>query len=95
MPRLSRAQLLKNLSDTSVEERLIFGLDPFTLRELAVNPPSGSETMRDIGIGPTTLDTRVRWWINRTFREPNGHRKLIKGELKPSTTWSALLELCK
>lgn len=90
----SKAQIVATLSALTVEERLIVGLDPLTDRELRMYPPSGTETMKDIGIGATKLDTIVRSWINNAFRAQNAKPALTKGAIKPSITWTALVALC-
>src|SRR5262245_48054363 len=90
-PSRSARIALASLND---EQRLIAGLDPLTHRKLAENPPAPSETMQDIGISATNLDTVVRSWINRAFRAPRGLPPLISGDIKSGTKWSKLLEMC-
>jgi hypothetical protein len=91
----SKKQIVKTLAALTDAEILIAGLDPLTHRKLKENPPGADETMGDIGIGPTNLDTVVRSWINRDFRKPRGKPPLASGAIKSSTKWSKLLDLCK
>jgi len=76
------------------EHRLIAGLDPLTFRDLVTNPPAGSETMQQIGISKTNLDTVVRGFVNQAFRQPTGKSMLPPGAITPSTTWTQLLGMC-
>lgn len=91
----SKKQIVETFADLTDEELLIAGLDPLTHRELKKSPPGSHETMADIGISPTNLDTVVRTWINREFREPRGKPPLASGAIKSSTKWPKFLDLCK
>jgi hypothetical protein len=93
MPK-AKHKIIATLDALTDEEVLIAGLDPLTYRKLKENPPAASETMGDIGISPTNLDTVVRSWVNRDFRIPRKHDPLPSGAIKSNTKWSKLLELC-
>jgi hypothetical protein len=69
-------------------------MDPLTFRDLAANPPADSETMQQIGIGKTQLDTVVRGFINRSFRQARGEPLLAPGTIGPGTTWRQLIGMC-
>lgn len=88
--KLAVVSALQGLTD---EQRLVAGLDPLTFRDLATNPPASSETMQQIGISKTNLDTVVRSFVNRSFRQPSGKPQLAPGSIKTSTTWTQLLGL--
>jgi len=82
------------LTALSTEQRLIAGLDPLTSRNLITMPPGASETMQQIGISKTNLDTVVRGFVNRSFRQPTGKPLLPPGAIVSSTTWTQLLGMC-
>lgn len=87
------AAIVAALDALTDEQRLIAGLDPFTPRDLANNPPAPSENMQRIGIGATNLNTFVRGFINRSFRVPTNKPPLPPGSIKVSNTWADLLKL--
>ncbi len=89
----SRAAIVRALGALTEEQRLIAGLDPFTVRDLARNPPGAAENMQRIGISATNLDTFVRGFINRTFRRPRNKPVLVPGAIKMTATWADLLKL--
>jgi hypothetical protein len=78
------------LNGISDEQALVLGLDVFTRRDLKAQPPKDSETIQQIGIGPNTLNTAVRRWLNRRFRDPKKKPRLLSGKLTSSTTFAAL-----
>lgn len=84
-----------------VRARLIAALDVLprggrrTRPSLVDQPPGDGETMAHLGLGATNLDRYIRPWINQTFRDALGLRRLTQGEVKPGLTFSAVLALCK
>jgi hypothetical protein len=82
-------------AEDEVRARLIAALDLFTRRSLLHAPPADAETMAHLGVGASNLDRYIRPWINQTFRDGHGLRRLVQGEVKTSAAFSAVLALCK
>lgn len=89
------AQLADLAAADEVRARLIAALDLFTRRSLVDIPPSDAETMAHLGVGATNLDRYIRPWINQSFRDALGLRRLVQGEVKTGAAFSAVLALCK
>ena len=89
------AKLADLAAKDEVRARLIAALDLFTRRSLVQFPPKDSETMAHLGVGATNLDRYIRPWINQSFRDALGLRRLVQGEVKTTAAFSAVLALCK
>lgn len=85
------------IEDDPVRARLTVDLAAYVdkSRSFATHPPQDNETMAHFGIGKQTVDRRVRTMINDRYRTPLRKPLLLTGEIKVTTTFAALLGMCK
>lgn len=84
------AELLTN----SIDARLIAVLDFNSDRNVTVDKPHETETLKNIGVSATKAERFIRPWINDAFRKPNNWPKLKRGGLPVDTTYSKLRDFC-
>lgn len=87
-------QAAAELLSDNIDARLIAVLDFNTERNLLIDKPHETETLKNIGVSATNADRFIRPWMNDAFRKPNKWSKLGRGELPVATTYSKLRDLC-
>lgn len=92
--------MLENFMNLTPREELVARMQAFTRRNFRDAPPTDKETMADLGISKTNLDTFLRPYVNLRFPLPREQGAPYvplydREKLGSSETYKALCDKCR